>query len=171
MIEIDRYSTSLLSQMYNKYSESLKRKFQKERKKEKKKNKKNRNNVEKGGRRQYSATRTYNEVTGGKVATKSRWTIDVWPRNRVRSRLKADRPRASGSTPRQSGSRWLSRGGGHWMENTESMKRPRERGWEIPHSEERRGERKKGKFSTWTSGSGENWWKSVFHDRKIWEKL
>lgn len=96
-------------------------------------------------------------MAGGKVATKSRWTIDVWPRNRVRSRLKADRPPASGSTPRQSGSRWLSRGDTEWR--TESMKRPRGRGWEIPHSEE--GKEKRGRAL----------WK-VFHvDKRVGGKL
>lgn len=45
------------------------------RKKRKKKNKKNRNNVEKGGR-QYSATGTYNEVTGGGRKSSDKESMD-----------------------------------------------------------------------------------------------
>lgn len=62
--------------------------------------------VEKGvnrERRQFSATETYNEVTGGERKSCDKESMDhrcLTTKTAVRSKLKADRPRASGSTPR-----------------------------------------------------------------------
>lgn len=132
-------------------------------------------------RRQFSTTGTYNEVTGGERKSCDKESMDhrcltAKPRSLVdRSWKLIDR----GLPVRRRG-KAVHDGDGDTEWRMESMKRPEGKGEAgVRNSAFRRREKKErgraarrcGKVFHVDKRPGENWWKSVFHDRKIWEKL